>query len=131
MNRNCVGSGRYTLSRAERIRGGRLFKRILSHRCRAADEHLIVYAAANGSQAVRLGVIVGKRLGKAVVRNRFKRMLREAFRLSKYDLPAGFDYVLIPTAGPPRSLQQYRSSLVRLARDAAEKARRRHGGCGG
>ncbi len=37
----------------------------------------------------RLGVTVSKRYGNAVARNRFKRLIREAFRIQQYRLPPG------------------------------------------
>ncbi|SHN49361.1 ribonuclease P protein component [Desulfovibrio litoralis DSM 11393] len=44
----------------------------------------------------RLGLAVGRKIGSAVKRNRVKRVLREFFRLNQYDIPNGFDYVVIP-----------------------------------
>ena len=39
---------------------------------------------------------VGKRLGSAVKRNRIKRVVRECFRLRRYDIPDGLDIVVVP-----------------------------------
>jgi ribonuclease P protein component len=47
----------------------------------------------------RLGVAVSRKYGNAVRRNRIKRVFRAAFRKCQHDLPAGFDYVLLPRHG--------------------------------
>lgn len=44
----------------------------------------------------RLGLAVSKKVGRANVRNRVKRVLREFFRLNRPTLPNGFDIVAVP-----------------------------------
>jgi ribonuclease P protein component len=44
----------------------------------------------------RLGVSVSKEHGRAVRRNKIKRLLREAFRLARPRLPGQYDVILIP-----------------------------------
>ncbi len=58
---------------------------------------LTLYMARNDCEYSRLGVSVGKSRGNAVVRNRLKRLMREAFRQNQEQIPAGFDYVLMIT----------------------------------
>ena len=43
----------------------------------------------------RLGVITSKRIGKAVIRNRARRLIRECFRLHKYEFINKIDLILI------------------------------------
>lgn len=47
----------------------------------------------------RLGLVVGKRVGNACVRNSVKRRLREFFRLNRHVFPPGSDVVIIAKAG--------------------------------
>ncbi len=49
----------------------------------------------------RLGVVVTKKVGNAVARNRVKRLCRECFRLWKVMLPRGVDLVMIARSGAP------------------------------
>lgn len=63
---------------------------------------LVLSAARNELGATRFAFIVGRRIGKAVVRNRVKRQLREAVRRHLSEVPAGWDMVLLargPIAG--------------------------------
>ncbi len=60
----------------------------------------LVVAAENGLGRARLGVSVSKRIGNAVVRNRVKRWVREAFRRAAADLPA-LDVVVVARSGAP------------------------------
>ena len=78
------------------------------------DANVLIYSCCNGLGYARLGLVVSRRLGGAVVRNRIKRRLREAFRTSQHDLPADLDVICIPRPGPPRSVESYTASLRRL-----------------
>jgi ribonuclease P protein component len=70
------------------------FKFVLAKRLSAKDEILAVCARENGLDYPRLGISIGKSAGNAVIRNRIKRLVREAFRLNQQNIPDGFDYVV-------------------------------------
>jgi len=53
--------------------------------------------ASESASQTRLAFVVSKRLGKAHVRNRIKRRLREAVRLNRAHWPAGADVVIRAT----------------------------------
>lgn len=79
-----------------------------------SDQWLRLSAARNDLGHPRLGLVVSRKVGGAVVRNRWKRLLREAFRLSQHDLPP-LDLACMPHVPNPPSLAQIMASLHSLA----------------
>ena len=113
-------SRRATLGREQRLTSLRDFRAVYAARARAGDGRLVVYARANGTDATRLGVSVGRRCGGAVERNRTKRLLREAFRQARTDLPAGYDVVIVPL-GRDYTLAEVSQRIRALAPEAIRK----------
>lgn len=105
---------RYGLPRQLRLHLRRDFARIFARRCRASDRLLVIYADRNNLGYSRLAVMTPRRLGRAVQRNRLRRLIREAYRLAQHELPAGYDLICIPVAGCGASVGDYQQSLRRL-----------------
>ena len=105
----------------ERIVDPAVFKQAFERRKSSADPWLVVYGVANDKEYPRLGISASKRkIRKACDRNEFKRFVREAFRLSKADLPAGVDLIVVPR-GARLTFRQARASLPALARGVARR----------
>ena len=90
------------------------FRRVLDARHSVSDHFLRLGGLANGLSHPRLGLTVSRKVGNAVARNRWKRTLREAFRLTQRDLPP-LDLVCIPRGDRCPGLQQLVAALPALA----------------
>ena len=71
-----------------------IFRR-LYHTSGHADAYLVLYARKNRTQSNRVGITVSKKLGKAHVRNRVRRRLREIYRLHEAKFKPGWDIVVV------------------------------------
>ena len=72
-----------------------VFRRIYRKGKSSVQPCLVVYCQKNKQGRTRLGVTVSTKLGKAVVRNRVRRRLREIFRLNQSGLAQGYDMILV------------------------------------
>lgn len=78
------------------LSGARRFHGVLRDGIRCRQGGITVVGRKSDEVPTRVGLVVGRRVGGAVVRNRVKRRLRAA--LTEVGLPAGSDYVVIGTA---------------------------------
>jgi ribonuclease P protein component len=128
-----VGSAlrRRYLPKSSRLAGNKAFKTVLAHKLRFSNELLTLYLAENKCGRPRLGLSVGKSLGTSVQRNRLKRLLREVFRQTQDQVPAGFDYVLMLSKKqrdlePDRlSFEQLREAFLGLITDAKKRFKKK------
>lgn len=122
----------YGFPKTRRVTSGSDFSRIIRRGAVAADDTLVVNAlrteasrcgdaSPSVATAGRLGVTIPTKTGNAVMRNRWKRLIREAYRLQQHELPAGFDFIVRPRRGAVADFSRVHQSLGRLARRAATR----------
>lgn len=90
------------------------FERVFAAHCSASNHLIALHGAANQVDHPRLGLAVSRRVGGAVQRNRWKRVLREAFRLTQHDLPP-LDFVCVPCGQSPPTLSHLVQAIAALA----------------
>jgi ribonuclease P protein component len=116
---------RFSFPKNKRLISNSQFKAVLARGRRLNNGVLTLYMARNDCEYSRLGVSVGKSRGNAVVRNRLKRLMREAFRQNQEQIPSGFDYLLMISPRWPKksnvektpkgpTLEQIKASLLAL-----------------
>jgi len=90
---------------------------------RVVTPHFIVFARGNGGGPIRMGVTVSRKVGRAHVRNRVKRLVREAFRRNTERLPKGIDMVLVARQGRPASVyEEVVSEMISAAGELQNRA---------
>ena len=112
---------------AEHLRRPSDFRRVYERRRSASDHRLIVYGCENGLPHLRLGLAVSRKVGPATHRTRLRRLHREAFRLTRHEMPTGLDLVLIPRSPEEPPLEELKRSLPRLVGQVARKLAREGG----
>jgi len=107
------------LQREHRLTDKRDFQRVFHHGQSFANRYLVLYYLKNRTnEQFRVGFSVSKKVGKAVTRNRVKRLLREAFRLEKGRIKEPMDFVVIarPSAAE-LEFAEIRQNVLHLLRN--------------
>ena len=89
------------------------FDRVYKDEYFAADDVLVIRGRRSESRS-RLGLAVSRKVGNAVVRNRWKRRIREAFRQQQHELPKGLEIVVRPRKGAVCDFKAIVGSLLKL-----------------
>ena len=95
-----------------------IFRRLYSTKG-VADGYLVLYARKNRLESNRVGLTVSKKLGKAHVRNRTRRRLREVYRLNEEKFRPGWDIVVVArTKAVEAPFDKLTKSYLSLAKKA-------------
>jgi ribonuclease P protein component len=105
----------HSFSKQMRLRSRGEFRRVYERRCSVGDDLLRLVGELSDLPHPRIGLSVSRQLGNAVARNRWKRLLRESFRLSREKLPEGLDFIVIPRGAGEPELKALQKSMIDLA----------------
>lgn len=82
----------------EMIKKDRQFRYIYSRGKSFANKKLVVYYIKNNDEKLRVGISISKKVGKAVVRNRLRRLIKENIRLNQ-NLKSGYSMIFLARVG--------------------------------
>jgi len=91
------------MATVNRLSSPSAFRSVFSTGRSYAQGSVVLYVAkrSTGSGPARAGLVVSRKVGGAVARNRAKRLLREALRLEGRQLPEGLDLSSWPARASP------------------------------
>lgn len=107
------------MERKYRLTKNEQFQRVRKHGRSWVHPLLVLCTLPNDLTHSRFGFAIGRRIGKATVRNRVKRLIREATRLRQRAVAPGWDLVFI-ARGPIReaSFSQVEAAVIQLLKRA-------------
>ena len=119
-------ANQFKFSRNMRLRKQHEFDHVYKQRVIHHTGPLRIFAATNQLTHPRLGLSVSRKVGNAVTRNKIKRLLREAFRLTQHDLPPGYDFIIVVRKHDTLSLTEYQDLLLSATNVLTQKWQKRN-----
>ncbi|MBO4897957.1 MAG: ribonuclease P protein component [Clostridia bacterium] len=89
------------MKKTEAIKLNREFRSLYYRGGSMASRSLVIYYRKNKRSINRLGLTVSKKIGKAVVRNHIKRLIKENYRLREDNIKTGYDIIFVARRACP------------------------------
>ncbi len=86
---------KFTFPPNARLRKTREFENVFENGLKIVKQSIVVFYLLNDEEESRLGVVASRKTGKAHVRNRIKRRMRELFRTNRHIMSSSMDIVVI------------------------------------
>jgi ribonuclease P protein component len=121
---------KYKFPKSAKLASKSDFRRVFDYKLFAKNDLMTLYIAPNPAGKPRFAVSISAKIRPAVSRNRLKRLAREAFRLSQYEIHNGFDYLIVYSSSLSKmeksdirklTLHQVRQGFMELAEKGYEK----------
>jgi len=107
------------MERRYRLRENEDFQKVRQEGRSWTQPLMVLCILPNGLSHSRFGFSVSRRIGKAAVRNRAKRMMREAVRRRASEIPLGQDLVFIARAPMVRApFREVEAAVAKLLSQA-------------
>ena len=101
----------------ETLRKNSDFRSVYNKKKSFGDRYLVMYIKENGTDTIRLGVSVSKKVGNSIVRHRLARLIRESFRLESHRITRGLDIVVVArTSLSDKGYKETHQSMVHLCK---------------
>lgn len=122
-----LGKGE-SLRKEERLRRKKDFQLIAKEGTRGHTKNFLIIGRRNEVGFSRIGAVANKKMGKAVERNRAKRLIREFFRRNKDTLPPSTDYIIVAKKGAQNLPYAQVVEELRLHLEFPKEDRAKNGG---
>ncbi len=107
--------GKYRFTKKERLIFYQELKEVMKYGKRVNTKNYTLFIKKNDKGFHRLGVIIKKEVGRATLRNRVKRYLREFFRLNKHKIKGSLDILIMVKKGTsPKKLWEVEEELSKV-----------------
>lgn len=122
---------RHFFCKDQRVRKGVEFSAVYGSKLFAADGTLVINAVKRQEDSciskadgpARIGLSISKKVGNAPTRNKWKRQIRQAFRMYQHRIPKGWDFVVRPKKDASFDPKAIQKSLPRLIKKVLQKAK--------
>lgn len=119
------------LARFQRLTRPSQFRVVYEKGRKVVGRGLILWALPTTAPGIRLGVVASRRVGGSVQRNRARRLLREAFRLHRFEMNGPADVVIVARASLLEAGRaEVEADLLRAVQRAGLSAPAAPGGAG-
>ncbi|WP_425449237.1 ribonuclease P protein component [Dethiothermospora halolimnae] len=105
------------MDKKRKLRSNNDFRNVYNNRKSFANKYLVMFFKKNNYGFNRVGFSVSKKIGKAVVRNKVKRRIKESYRNNDDRIKQGYDIIYLSRVrAKDATYKQIESALIHLGK---------------